>query len=82
VAIRWGVAGFKTDPADPEVVRYVDLCKAFNEEDRKKLETLQLAKNTRYFPHGPLAPEDLEGTIWDFLMFMAGKLSAEENVGA
>jgi choline monooxygenase len=82
VAIRWGVAGFKTDPADPEVVRYVDLCKAFNEEDRKKLETLQLAKNTRYFPHGPLAPEDLEGTIWDFLMFMAGKLGAEENVGA
>jgi len=82
VAIRWGVAGFKTDPADPEVVRYVELCKAFNDEDRQKLETLQLAQNTRHFPHGPLAPDDLEGTIWDFLMFMAKTLGAEERAEA
>ena len=82
VAIRWGVAGFKTDPADPEVVRYVDLCKAFNDEDCQKLETLQTAQNTRYFPYGPLAPDDLEGTIWDFLTFMATKLAKEEGAGA
>ncbi|MCR9125110.1 MAG: aromatic ring-hydroxylating dioxygenase subunit alpha [Rhodobacteraceae bacterium] len=74
VAIRWGVAGFKTDAQDAEVVNYVALCKAFNEEDRAKLETLQQAQNTRYFPHGPLGPEDLEGTIWDFLQYMAGRL--------
>ncbi len=71
VAIRWGVAGFKTDPEDAEVVRYVQLCKDFNEEDREKLETLQRAQNTRYFHSGPLAPDDLEGTIWDFLQYMA-----------
>jgi hypothetical protein len=72
VAIRWGVAGFKTDP---EVVRYVQLCKDFNEEDREKLETLQRAQNTRYFHSGPLAPDDLEGTIWDFLQYMARRFS-------
>jgi hypothetical protein len=76
VAIRWGVAGFKSDPNDQEVVKYVDLCKAFNEEDRVKLETLQLAQSTRYYPHGPLAAEDLEGTIWDFLQYMASKLAS------
>lgn len=75
VAIRWGVAGFKTDPQDEEVIRYVDLCKAFNAEDQAKLETLQRAQNTRYFRSGPLAPEDLEGTIWDFLQYMARKLA-------
>ena len=71
VAIRWGVAGFKTDPEDQEVVNYVQLCKDFNAEDRAKLETLQCAQNTRYFHGGPLAPDDLEGTIWDFLQYMA-----------
>ena len=75
VAIRWGVAGFKTDPQDEEVIRYVDLCKAFNAEDQAKLETLQQAQNTRYFRSGPLAPDDFEGTIWDFLQYMARKLA-------
>jgi choline monooxygenase len=74
VSIRWGVCGLKTDPLDPEVVAYVDLCKAFNAEDKEKLETLQAAQNTRYFGGGPLAPDDLEGTIWDFLKYMESKL--------
>nr|WP_309503673.1 aromatic ring-hydroxylating dioxygenase subunit alpha [uncultured Roseovarius sp.] len=75
VAIRWGVAGFKTDPEDEEVVNYVQLCKDFNAEDRAKLETLQRAQNTRYYQSGPLAPDDLEGTIWDFLQYMARRFA-------
>jgi phenylpropionate dioxygenase-like ring-hydroxylating dioxygenase large terminal subunit len=74
VAIRWGVAGFRTDPDDPEVTAYVALCHAFNAEDRTKLEMLQRAQKTRYFRRGPLGPEDLEGTIWDFLQYMARRL--------
>lgn len=70
VSIRWGVCGLKADPLDPEVVAYVDLCKSFNAEDKEKLEALQHAQNTRYFSGGPLAPDDLEGTIWDFLGYM------------
>ena len=74
VSIRWGVCGLKTDPADPEVVSYVDLCKAFNAEDKEKLEALQQAQMTRFFAGGPLAPDDLEGTIWDFLKYIESKL--------
>jgi choline monooxygenase len=74
VAIRWGVSGFKEDPTDPEVVKYLDLCKEFNGEDREKLETLQQAQKTRYYQSGPLAPDDFEGAIWDFLQYMARRL--------
>lgn len=75
VAIRWGIAGFKTDAEDPEVVRYIDLCKTFNAEDREKLESLQKAQQTRFFHSGPLGPADLEGTIWDFLQYMARRFA-------
>jgi len=77
VSIRWGVCGLKTDATDPEVVAYVDLCKAFNAEDKEKLETLQQAQKTRFFAGGPLAPDDLEGTIWDFLSYMDSKLGVK-----
>ena len=76
VAIRWGISGFKTDPEDPEVIDYINLCKSFNGEDREKLETLQKGQNTRFYHSGPLAPDDLEGTIWDFLNYMGEKLGA------
>ena len=74
VAIRWGVAGFIEDPDSPVVRDYVALCNAFNAEDRAKLETLQRAQRTRYMPGGRLAPEDYEGTIWDFLGYMSRRL--------
>lgn len=82
VAIRWGIAGPKTDPNDPEVTAYVDLCKAFNAEDREKLEDLQRAQNTRYYHSGPLAPDDLEGTIWDFLGYMGRMVGADRDLAS
>ena len=81
VAIRWGISGFKSDPNDPEVVDYINLCKAFNGEDREKLETLQKGQNSRFYHHGPLAPDDLEGTIWDFLHYMGRTLGADRDLG-
>ena len=80
VAIRWGICGLKSDPQDPEVVAYIDLCKSFNVEDKEKLETLQKAQNTRYYHSGPLAPDDLEGTIWDFLNYMGRMVGADREL--
>ncbi|MDA1238591.1 MAG: aromatic ring-hydroxylating dioxygenase subunit alpha [Proteobacteria bacterium] len=75
VAVRWGVTSFKDTLSDPEVINYLNLCKEFFEEDKEKLETLQISQNTRYFRGGPLAPGDLEGTIWDFFLYMESKLN-------
>ena len=76
VRIRWGVTGLENEPDSPEVKDYVDLCRSFNAEDREKLEILQQAMKTRTFEGGPLAPDDYEGTIWDFTKYMARMIKA------
>ncbi len=81
VALKWGVAGFLDDPDHPEVRKFVDLCHAFNAEDREKLETQRRGLQTRFYSPGPLAPADFEGTIWDFLQYVAGKLGAHVDLG-
>ncbi|MEO1193452.1 MAG: aromatic ring-hydroxylating dioxygenase subunit alpha [Pseudomonadota bacterium] len=80
VAIRWGVAGFNPDPEDRTTKDYVQLCRDFNAEDKEKLEALNRAMKSRYYEPGPLAPDDFEGTIWDFLQYMAGRLSAKADL--
>ncbi|WP_338550438.1 aromatic ring-hydroxylating oxygenase subunit alpha [Roseovarius phycicola] len=70
VHIRWGVTGQEDAPEAEATQTYVNLCKSFNVEDKEKLETLQLAMRTRNFSGGPLAPDEFEGTIWDFIQYM------------
>jgi choline monooxygenase len=75
VAIKWGLAGTIADPNHPDVVRYRDLCFAFNAEDKEQLEGVQKGLKSRYYKSGPLAPPDFEGTIWDFYQYMADKMA-------
>ena len=75
VNIRWGVTGLENDPDAQKVKDYVELCRTFNAEDREKLEELQVALKTRNFQGGPLAPDDFEGSIWDFIQYMAKHLA-------
>ncbi len=81
VALKWGVARLLDDPDHPEVRKFVDLCHAFNAEDREKLETQRRGLQSRFYSSGPLAPADFEGTIWDFLQYVAGKLGAHVDFG-
>jgi phenylpropionate dioxygenase-like ring-hydroxylating dioxygenase large terminal subunit len=74
VRIRWGVTGQKDEPTSGATKGYVDLCRAFNAEDKEKLEILQQALKTRGYHGGPLAPDAFEGTIWDFIQYMARRL--------
>jgi phenylpropionate dioxygenase-like ring-hydroxylating dioxygenase large terminal subunit len=76
VKIRWGVTGLEDAPDSQKVQDYVALCRAFNAEDRAKLEALQQALKTRHYPGGPLAPDDYEGTIWDFTRYVARQIGA------
>ena len=79
VRIRWGVTGQTDDAHSAATKAYVDLCRAFNLEDKEKLEILQTTLATRTYQGGPLAPDDMEGTIWDFIQYMAGKLATSQN---
>lgn len=76
VRIRWGVTGQDDAPDAKEAQDYVALCRSFNVEDKEKLEILQTAMHTRNFAGGPLAPDDFEGTIWDFIQYMAARMGA------
>ena len=75
VKIRWGVTGLEDAPESWKVQDYVALCRSFNAEDKEKLEALQQALHSKYYHGGPLAPDDFEGTIWDFSRYMARKLA-------
>lgn len=75
VKIRWGVTGLENDPDAQAVKDYVQLCRDFNVEDKEKLEILQQALKTKHYQGGPLAPDDFEGTIWDFIHYMARRLA-------
>ncbi len=80
VRIRWGVTGQQDAPEAEATQKYVGLCKSFNVEDKEKLETLQVAMRTRNFPGGPLAPDEFEGTIWDFIQYMGARMGADVAV--
>ena len=79
---RTGFAGSVADPSHPDVIRYRDLCFAFNAEDRKQLEGVQKGLKTRHRESGPLAPPDFEGTIWDFYQYMAAKLGSDAELAS
>lgn len=82
VGVKWGLAGNIDDPNHPDVIRYRDLCFAFNAEDREQLEGVQKGLKTRHFKSGPLAPADFEGTIWDFYQYVASKLASDVKLAS
>ena len=71
VAIRWGIAGHEAAPDAESLAKYVAFADAFNAEDRTKLETLQTGLHSSFYEPGPLAAENLEGTLRDFYTYMA-----------
>ncbi|MDE3176980.1 MAG: aromatic ring-hydroxylating dioxygenase subunit alpha [Pseudomonadota bacterium] len=77
VGVKWGIAGNIADPNHSDVIRYRDLCFAFNAEDKEQLEGVQKGMKTRYLQSGPLAPADFEGAVWDFYQYMASKLGRD-----
>ena len=49
----------------------IALWEAVNREDREKLEAMQIALTSVHAIGGPLAGDDYEGTVRDFLMWLA-----------
>ena len=75
VNIKMGV--LVQDGADdlPETAAYVQLAHEFNEEDRATLEAMQRNTRTGFRPPQMLAPDNQEGTVWDFTRYVASRLA-------
>jgi hypothetical protein len=78
VGIRWGSIGLP-EPDSAIIKEKMELTMAFCAEDRAALEGLHKGLKSRYYRHGPLAGNNLEGTIWDILQYMAGRLGSQSN---
>lgn len=75
VNIRWGMSSLPgTDGVSDE---QRDFMNQVNAEDKLKLETVQKGLQSRYYRSGPLAKQDLEGTIFDMYRYMATRLGSD-----
>lgn len=59
-----------------EVDKAIELFRYTMAEDKAVLIRLQQGLASRYHQPGPLAPRDMEGTIWDFYQYLARQFSA------
>lgn len=75
VNIRWGMSSLPQ--ADGVTDEQRDFMNQVNAEDKAKLETLQKGLQSRYYDSGPLAKQDLEGTIFDMYRYMATHLGSD-----
>ena len=71
VVIKMGVLVQDGSDDLAETKAYIDLAQAFNSEDKVTLEAIQKNAKTSFRPVAHLAPEEFEGTIWDFTRQMA-----------
>ncbi|MEM7744027.1 MAG: aromatic ring-hydroxylating dioxygenase subunit alpha [Pseudomonadota bacterium] len=76
VETRWDVL-VRKGVSEHEARARHDFAASFNAEDKARLVELQKGLRSRFATGGPLAPPDLEGCIWDFYGWMAGRLMGQ-----
>ncbi|WP_420546756.1 aromatic ring-hydroxylating oxygenase subunit alpha [Curvivirga sp.] len=74
--IRWSISVRDSEMIETEFDKLLTLWKQVNQEDKVKLEILQQNLTSMHADTGPLAQEDLEGTIKDFHRYLAKRLNA------
>jgi phenylpropionate dioxygenase-like ring-hydroxylating dioxygenase large terminal subunit len=77
VHVRWTLSVYGDDLDAETIAQRIALWTEVNREDRDKLERLQVALASSRADPGPLAEDDLEGTIRDFHRYLAAGLAPE-----
>jgi choline monooxygenase len=77
VNARWGYATFPPKPARRTVGSMGS--DSVSREDQEQLARLRDGLKSRYVERSPLGPPDLEGTVWDFYQYLAGKLGSDKT---
>ena len=71
VDVRWTMSVYGDDLDEETIKERITLWSEVNREDRDKLERMQRALGSRHAGSGPLAGADYEGTVKDFLNWLA-----------
>lgn len=71
IEVKWTMSTYGDDLDDETIRQRIALWEEVNKEDREKLERMQTALSSAYAGSGPLAGPDYEGTIRDFLIWLA-----------
>ena len=74
VHVKMGLIFYGDDWSQKQVDNAVRLFQDTMQEDKEVLERVQYGMGSRFHSPGPLAPADMEGTVWDFYQYMARTL--------
>ncbi|MCY3983784.1 MAG: aromatic ring-hydroxylating dioxygenase subunit alpha [Roseovarius sp.] len=74
--VKWTMSAYGDDVDDDAIAQRISLWEEVNREDREKLELLQVSLNSFHAESGPLAADDYEGTIRDFVNWLAAEDAA------
>ena len=73
IEVRWTMSVYNNELDEDTVTQRISLWEDVNHEDREKLEAMQTCLHSVHANGGPLAGSDYEGTIHDFLLWLARK---------
>ena len=73
VDVRWTMSVYGEELDAETIDARIALWTEVNREDREKLELMQEALGSRYANGGPLAGPDYEGTVRDFVVWLASR---------
>ncbi|MBT4322379.1 aromatic ring-hydroxylating dioxygenase subunit alpha [Amylibacter sp.] len=71
IKVKWTLSTYSNDLDESTIADRVALWQKVNQEDREKLERLQVSLSSYHAGSGPLAEDDYEGTIRDFQLWLA-----------
>ena len=81
IRVKWTMSVYGDDLDEETIAQRIALWEEVNAEDRAKLERLQPTLKSAYAVSGPLAEDDYEGTIRDFVLWLAAQDRVDMSVG-
>jgi phenylpropionate dioxygenase-like ring-hydroxylating dioxygenase large terminal subunit len=76
IEVRWTMSVYGDSLDGDTIDARIALWEDVNREDREKLEAMQSALGSVFATGGPLAEDDYEGTVRDFLLWLAKQVAA------
>ncbi|WP_420860978.1 aromatic ring-hydroxylating oxygenase subunit alpha [Algirhabdus cladophorae] len=76
IEVRWTMSVYGDSLDGDTIDARIALWDEVNREDREKLEAMQAALGSVFATGGPLAEDDYEGTIRDFVLWLARQVAA------